>query len=591
MASSTPADKPEELQTKPIHRDVTVIGAGWSGLLACKYMLEEGLSVTAIEKREDIGGIWSYSDDPNTITVMKSTRCTSSSTVTEMSDFPMPEEMGTFPHHQGIMKYLHSYAEQFNLMPHIKLNREVKKVEKDDTTWKVTCSNGEIYTSRFLVIATGAAQKPNLEILQDDTLRGFTGKIYHASEIKAPLEEHRGQRLLVIGGGETGSDICSEWVDHAQVIYWSIPRGQHFFRKYAKVVPWGKPQALDKASSRMMKNIAPYTRSKPGLAWICKWTSNGSLLAYQGHGIPEWKNDAAYFHFFINKNGKVLDLVDYEHIVPKGAIVGCNGREVTFADGSQQEFDLIILSTGYSVEYPYLPKRYRDTRVKERHKFVFDVEDPSIAFIGLVRPIVGSIVGVSELQARWAAKIYSNKVPLKPLEERREDVRKDSAYWNEYFKDTSQRIEGLVEAFTYIDDVARHAQIFPDYWSLFKRNPKHWFVAVNAPYNGATYRLNEPEQEEKAIATMQAHRRNTLTPVHLLLIVFLRLIWFDWILNLLGALKYRIQVASWWPGVRSMRGVQAVNNVWCLPKRVLFDKSSDPRDEHKLSAQQCKHDK
>lgn len=51
---------------------------------------------------------------------------------------------------------------------------------------------------------------------------------------------------------------------------------------------------------------------------MCYWTTAGSLLAYQGHGIPEWKNDAQFFHFFINKNGHVLDLVDYEHVVPKG---------------------------------------------------------------------------------------------------------------------------------------------------------------------------------------------------------------------------------------------------------------------------------
>ncbi len=61
-----------------------------------------------------------------------------------------------------------------------------------------------------------------------------------------------------------------------------------------------------------------------------------------------------------NKNGKVLDLVDYECLVPKGAIVTCKGKEVVFADGTKHEFDLVILSTGYSVDYPYLPKRYGD---------------------------------------------------------------------------------------------------------------------------------------------------------------------------------------------------------------------------------------
>ncbi len=52
------------MQEKEIHRDVIVIGAGCSGLCACKYMLEEGLSIVALEKREDIGGVWLYTEDP-----------------------------------------------------------------------------------------------------------------------------------------------------------------------------------------------------------------------------------------------------------------------------------------------------------------------------------------------------------------------------------------------------------------------------------------------------------------------------------------------------------------------------------------------
>ena len=561
-----------KLKSKPSskHHDVTVLGAGWSGLVACKYMMEEGLSVVALEKREDIGGVWLYSDDPNIVTVMKTTRCTSSSTVTEMSDFPMPEEIGMFPHHTDILQYLRRYADHFNVMPHIQLNTTVKTAEKKEDTWWIKCENGDVYTSSYLVVATGPNRKPNRE-LENCVLKGFTGKIYHSIEIKEAGEEFRDKRLLVVGGGETGSDICIDFYDHCKNIYWSIPRGQHFFRKVSKVVPWGKPQAIDKASSRMMKTIAPYTHSKPGLSWICKWTSNGSLLAYQGHGIPEWHNEAKFFRFFVNKNGRVLDFVDYEHLVPKAGIIECDGQEVHFSDGTKQEFDIIIMSTGYKKSFPFLPDRYSDMSMREHYKFVLDMQDPSLAFIGHVRPVVGSVVGATELQARWVARIYSKHVPLKSFEERQTELAKDNSHWKNYFKDTSQRLEGLVEGFTYVDDIGKLAGVYPDYWALFKRNPHRWYVAYFAPYNAATFRLNEPEYEERAIATMASHRKTTLNPLHLLLIVFLRIIWFDWVLNQLEYLKYHIQVSNWWPVVREWRVTRAVNWVWTLPKRMMFD--------------------
>lgn len=560
------------------HRDVIVVGAGWSGILACKCMLEEGLSVLTLEKRPSIGGVWAYSDDPTVTSVMKITQCSSSSTVTEISDYPMPDEIGMFPHHTDVLEYLQAYAKEFSLYPHIRLNAGVEAVEKRDDIWRVTCSNGDVCTSTYIVIAAGLHQKPNRE-LEDTMLKGFTGKILHACEIKQPLEEYRDSRLLLLGGGETGSDICLDWFQHSKFIYWSIPRGQHFFRKYAKVVPWGKAQALDKASSRMMKKIAPYHRSKPGLAWVCKWTSGGSLLAYQGHGIPEWRNDAEFFKYFINKNGKVLDLVDYERLVPKGTIVECKGKEVTFIDGTKQEFDLAIMSTGYKVEYPYLPEKYHSAGVRGRHKMVFDVEDPTLAFIGLVRPIVGSLVALSEMQARWAARQFSQKVPLKSLEERRRDVQQDTAHWSEYFKHSSQRIEGLVEAFTYVEDIANHAHFYPDYWSLFKNSPSNWAVAFFSPLNPSMHRLNEPEKLEQAISNLKRHGKGTLSPLQYLLILFMRCIWFDWWLNRVSTVKYWIQTSSWWPTVRSWRVTKGINYLWTLPKRVFFDNVSDDQDE------------
>ena len=70
--------------------------------------------------------------------------------------------------------------------------------------------------------------------------------------------------MMLIGGGETASDVVEEWCEHVDRLTWSIPRGMHFFRKFSKILPNRQPQALDKASSRVMKFIAPYTKSKPG---------------------------------------------------------------------------------------------------------------------------------------------------------------------------------------------------------------------------------------------------------------------------------------------------------------------------------------
>jgi len=164
-----------DCQELKFYKDVVVVGSGWSGLVACKSVLEEGLTVVALEKRESIGGVWLYSDNPAIPTVMKSTQCTSSSTFTEMSDFPMPKDIGMFPHHTDIMKYLSDYAVEFDLLPHIKFNTTVDATERTENGWKVTCGNGDVYTCLKIVVATGLHQIPNCE-LEDTTLKEFTGR-------------------------------------------------------------------------------------------------------------------------------------------------------------------------------------------------------------------------------------------------------------------------------------------------------------------------------------------------------------------------------------------------------------------------------
>ena len=114
-----------------------------------------------------------------------------------------------FSQNIDVREYLESYAENFNLMPHIRLNTCVSEVNKEGETWHVTCSTGDTYTSTYLIVATGLHQTPNRE-LEKITLKGYTGKVYHASEIKVIMEKHKNERLYLSWGEERQSTI-SAW--------------------------------------------------------------------------------------------------------------------------------------------------------------------------------------------------------------------------------------------------------------------------------------------------------------------------------------------------------------------------------------------
>merc|ERR1719453_169436 len=53
----------------------------------------------------------------------------------------------------------------------------------------------------------------------------FEGRLIHAEDYKKP-EVFAGQRVLIIGAGESGSDICNEVASHASKVA-IVVRGKH----------------------------------------------------------------------------------------------------------------------------------------------------------------------------------------------------------------------------------------------------------------------------------------------------------------------------------------------------------------------------
>lgn len=101
---------------------VAIVGAGASGLAACKHALERGLQPVVFESSDAIGGVWARA--------LASTRLQTPRTLYEFSDFPWPPEVAqVFPDHAQATAYLRSYAARFGVLERVRFGCRVTAME------------------------------------------------------------------------------------------------------------------------------------------------------------------------------------------------------------------------------------------------------------------------------------------------------------------------------------------------------------------------------------------------------------------------------------------------------------------------------
>ncbi len=458
--------------------DVCIIGAGWSGIYACKYALENGLTPIVLERRSDLGGVWNYSDDPTVTTVMKSTISSSSRMVTEASDFFMDESVGHFMHHKEVIEYLRDYIDHFNLENHLHYRCNVTQVRKLADRWQITYEqDGETKTieSDKLAVCAGLhnKQKPITQPVSD-----FSGQIIHAGDLKQiqPDDFSANDRVLVYGGGETASDIIDLLVQTPAKLTWAIRGGQHFLRKTAfhqRSGPglYGKHDfALDLIASPVIAATSPFKKGAPGRRYIADFLSTGTIRGYHGHGVPAWRNEHRYGHQFFNKNGHSVEHVTSGRITPQNDIVSVADDLVEFKTGDQQSFTHIICCYGYEFHCPFLPAPYNRGELEQFYHFVFAPDDPSLAFFGFARPIIGSIPLLTEMQCLWAFRVWSGKAELPPEQEMRQQQLRHNQRWDERLPGRG-KLRTLVHPSTYVAHMIKAA--YPDRspGDVFKKHP------------------------------------------------------------------------------------------------------------------------
>ncbi|MEM7333458.1 MAG: FAD-dependent oxidoreductase [Chloroflexota bacterium] len=486
---------------------IAIIGGGWSGLYALKYSLEEGFEATIFEKKSQIGGVWTYQEH-ECGGVWKSAHATSSKTFLHASDFPMPEETSLFPHHSKIYQYLCDYVEHFSLGPHIKFNHEIQNIEQRGQTWRLSIfdhnKNRSLQqTFDAVLLCTGQTSTPSTPT--DPMYQNFEGKTMHSASYKYPKQEFRGKSVLVIGGGESGSDIANELTDVAGHVYLSVRSGLWFFTRHNGVF------------------LPTDTRFSKRNRWLVSDYGNNIFVRLSeiltnvnygvgGHGIEAWKPNYSVLGGIINKSVRVLEKIPLGLVTPKRAVVSVQSNTVMFeGDSEPTPIDVIIYATGYKQELPFNVVKSSD----ELYKHLFYVENPTFAVLGRIRPIFGSIVGLAELQARWVTAVLAGKATLPNKNKMRETIVADRLKQKKNFPDQYEKRPHLVSHFSYADFIMKELGAYPRLIRLFFTNFKKWKLLILAPWTPFEVFLNNPQKEPNALERIQqvyAERRRVKGP-------------------------------------------------------------------------------
>ncbi|KAK1897179.1 Dimethylaniline monooxygenase [N-oxide-forming] 5 [Dissostichus eleginoides] len=476
-------------------RRVAVIGGGSSGLACIKSCLDEGLEPVCYESSDDIGGLWRFKEnpEPDRASIYHSVITNTSKEMMCFSDFPIPANFPNHMHNSLIMDYFRMYADHFQLTKYIRFNTKVLQVrQRSDFAhsgqWDVETENKDGKTEKHIfdavMICIGHHCHPNLPLHDFPGIDTFEGTYFHSRDYKTP-EEWRNKKAVVIGIGNSGGDIAVELSRVTKQLYLSTRRGAWIMNR---VGDNGLP--IDLHFNRVlefMRLILPFG--------VYCGLGERQLNQRFDHALYNLKPKHRLFSQHPTVNDELPNRILSGTVQVKPNICRLQGSSVEFDDGSVvEDVDLVVFATGYRFSFPFLASHV--TSVSENktslYKYVFppELERPTLAIIGLVQPL-GAIMTISEMQARWATRVFKGCTKLPSVASMLKDVQcKQETMAKRYFP--SQRHTIQVDHLNYMDEIAGLLGVRPNIPRLLLTDPRLGLKVLFGPSTPYQYRLKGP---------------------------------------------------------------------------------------------------
>ncbi|KAK9136377.1 hypothetical protein Syun_015707 [Stephania yunnanensis] len=311
-----------------------IIGAGPSGLATAACLKEKGVPSLILERENCLASLWKLKSYDRLRLHLPKRFC-------ELPLMGFPPEFSTYPMKEEFLSYLEAYAKHFSIEP--LFGEEVKSAEYDPTMefWLVKTGSSE-FVCRWLIVATGENSEPmSPEFPQ---ISDFKGRVLHTSLYKNGTT-FKGQKILVVGCGNSGMeislDLCNSGAQASVVVRDTLhilPReilGRSTFGLSMWLLKWFPLRLVDRfllfCSWFILGNTHRFGLRRPQIGPIELKNTTGKTPVLDVGTLAKIKA------------GQIMVVPSIKRFTETG---------VEFIDEKIEDFDSVILATGYRSNVP-----------------------------------------------------------------------------------------------------------------------------------------------------------------------------------------------------------------------------------------------
>lgn len=453
-------------------KSVGIVGAGAAGICGARHMLAAGFDVTLYEIGSNVGGMWVYKNDNNRSSAYKTLHINTARDLTAFEDFPFDKSVQPFPDHRDMAKYLRQYADHFGITRRIRFNTPVKDVRpapdysEAAPRWIIETADGELCEHDTVIVASGHLTKP-LEV--GNFREDFEGEYLHSHHYREPAR-FADKRVCVVGVGNSGLDIASDICTTAESTYL-------VGRTTPIIIPkliFGRP---------FWDTMKPFYKSwipnavRMNVLRFLVWVVHGRMSVL-GFGKQTHKVHAS-------SNANIVNHIHYRRVRVKPGINKIEGRNITFIDGTTEEFDTLIAATGYLIDLDFVNPDVIAPKNNTLELFL-RVVPPSwrgLYFLAFFNSDT-ALNWICNEQAKWISEIERGIGALPSKVEMLEEIEKRQAWLRKNFEDTPRHgIE--VEVLPYLQDLRHYTKFCRRLAERYKQSPSQDTGSGGGPARGA----------------------------------------------------------------------------------------------------------